>query len=370
MKKLVSQWSNRLVQWVRWHPWRTALIILLVPLGALSWAAFAYPDWLTNGESGSATIRNLGLVVVAAIAVPLAIWRSFVAQKQADTAQLGLQNERFQKGAKMLGNDVLAVRLDGIHALEQLAREHPNPYHVRVMQSLCAFARHPRKDEEARSEGEDEAGSEGREEQGSRDIRLRDDVQAALVVIGARRKSDVSLESEADFQPDLRKADLRGAIIANSNLSGVNLAFANISGARIWNTKLHDAALEGAKLSDAHLMGELDLSRACLMDANLRDATLSGVDLSHANLINADLTRTDFSKSDVLKAEFVAARLSGTLFSGAAGDPNASVCNFTQAQLDTAYAYRRQPPVLTGVLDVNTGHPLGVSQWVGDDAPD
>ena len=53
-------------------------------------------DWLSNVESWSAIIRNFGLVIAAGIALPLAIWRSIVAARQATTAQLGLLNERYQ----------------------------------------------------------------------------------------------------------------------------------------------------------------------------------------------------------------------------------------------------------------------------------
>ena len=63
----------------------------------------------------------------------LAIWRSTVAERQSATAQQGLLNERYQKGAEMLGSDVLSVRLGGIYALERLAAEDPNQYHILVM---------------------------------------------------------------------------------------------------------------------------------------------------------------------------------------------------------------------------------------------
>ena len=49
--------------------------------------------WLTKDESGSATIRNIGLLVLAVVGMPFAIWRSVVAGRQADIAQRGLCNE-------------------------------------------------------------------------------------------------------------------------------------------------------------------------------------------------------------------------------------------------------------------------------------
>ena len=44
----------------------------------------------------------------------------------------------------MLGNDVLSVRLMGgirIIALQRLAEEHPEQYHVQIMRLFCALAR-------------------------------------------------------------------------------------------------------------------------------------------------------------------------------------------------------------------------------------
>ena len=100
-------------------------------------------EWLSGGESGSTTIRNIALVAAGLIALPLAIWRGVVANRQANTAQQGLLNERYQKGAEMLGNGVLSVRLGGIYALQRLAEESPGQYHIQIMRLFCAFVRSP-----------------------------------------------------------------------------------------------------------------------------------------------------------------------------------------------------------------------------------
>ena len=89
-------------------------------------------DWLNDGESASTTIRNISFTIAGSVAFPLAIWRAIVAdrqasaaQQQADSARQSLLNERYQQGADMLGNEVLSVRLGGIHTLKHLADEHP-----------------------------------------------------------------------------------------------------------------------------------------------------------------------------------------------------------------------------------------------------
>ncbi len=101
--------------------------------------------WAHEGNaSRSATLRNLGLAVGACLAafigLPLATWRSIVANRQAETSERGLQNERYQKGAEMLGSDTLVTRLGGIYALEHLAQEHPEDYGDPIINLSCTFA--------------------------------------------------------------------------------------------------------------------------------------------------------------------------------------------------------------------------------------
>lgn len=134
---------------------RLMLLFILAVIGVSFWRLIAswdwisteFWDWLRGGpdgvESGSTTVRNLGLVLAGLIALPLAIWRSWVAKRQADTAQDSFLNERYQKGAEMLGSNVPAVRLGGIYALHRLAEESPEKYHFQVMSLFCAFVRRP-----------------------------------------------------------------------------------------------------------------------------------------------------------------------------------------------------------------------------------
>ena len=83
--------------------WITAWAVLVIVASLIS--STYYWDWLSAEESNSSTIRNIFLAAAALIALPLAIWRSTVAGRQADTAQQqsgiaqrGLLNERYEKG--------------------------------------------------------------------------------------------------------------------------------------------------------------------------------------------------------------------------------------------------------------------------------
>ncbi len=272
-----------------------AVFILLSLLSVVFW------DWLNAGESGSTTIRNIGLVIAGLVALPLAVWRSLVAerqagaaQRQADAAQQSLLNERYQRGAEMLGNEVLSVRLGGIYALQRLAEEQPEQYHIQIMRLFCSFVRHPIKDEgtKARSGTEDAP-------------RVREDVQAVMAAIGSRRMRQLELERDANFKLDLRYADLSS----------------------LW--------LEKANLSDAKLW-DVNLCMAMPFGANLSGAELWYADLSGANLDNANLSGTKFST----------------------GIGPASATGLTQAQLDKARADPDNPPKLDGVVDAETGKQL------------
>ena len=263
-------------------------------------------DWLSNVESWSAIIRNFGLVIAAGIALPLAIWRSIVASRQATTAQLGLLNERYQKGSEMLGNKGLSVRLGGIYALARLARERPRDYHVQIMGFLCAFVRHASRKagEVAESiKGDDSTQiveSDGGSHEEVIDRPVGEDVQEAMRAICNRSEAQIEIEQVAKLRSNLVGANLSGADLQDVDVAGVNLRNANLSGAYLWN---------------ANLSG-----------ADLQDAYVSGAMLSNANLSGANLG----------------------VYNG-----------LTQEEIDQAVADSDKPPdLIGGAVDANTGEPL------------
>ena len=328
---------------------RRVLQRLLVTVGALviGLLLWWFWGWLTIGpdgpESGSTTLRNIGLLVGAWIAWRLTKQRIAVADRQAGaaqeqvktaldqvrTSQQSLLNDRYQRGAQMLGDESLPVRLGGIYALNRLAEQHPEEYHVQIMGLLCAFVRHPT-----------ESGTEVPDTEG-----VREDVQAALDAIGSRSPNSIELEDKKTYWPNLKGAHLPQAFLAGKNLTRSELPDANLSRADLRTTKLSGADLRTANLSDANLhmanlstsdlsdaylsraeLSKADLSRADLSDANLSDATLIGADLSRVDLGNANLSGADLSRARHL----------------------------TQDQLNEACAYPDMPPKLFGVFDHKT----------------
>ena len=353
-------------------------------------------EWLSVGDSGGATVRNVALALVGTIALPLAIWRSSVADRQSRTAQQSLLNERYQKGAEMLGSEVLSVRLAGIYALQGLATEHPEQYHIQVMRLFSSFVRFPTKDQSLESE-------QGPIRPGTL-MGIRQDVESALEAIGTRQGRRKCLEERADFRLDLRGTNLSEAQILNADLSKAMFHHANLSSVSFANTDLTDAffpyadmskaqfhdvnftrtRLSGANLSGAKLQGtamvrmnlrDVTLSGANLVGANLSESILQnaklvdawldranlscasflGADLSGAQLVGADLSRSDFLDTNLTSANISEANISGAQFSNEGWQP---AIGLTQAQLDQARADASNPPRLLAVLDAETGEQL------------
>lgn len=213
--------------------------------------------WIVT-ESGSTIIRNLGLVAGGLIAIGFGIWRGVVASHQAKISHRGLLNERYQKGAEMLGSPVLAVRLGGIYALQRLAEDEPEHYHVQIMRLFCSFVRNPTKDKDI-----DFYDYEAEDKSVNFRTVIRKDVQAAMTAIGTRSDADVELEKKDKFELDLAGAHLVSASLVCANLTGANLSNA------VWNyADLTDMDLTGADLSGANVLTQGQLDRACANSAN------------------------------------------------------------------------------------------------------
>ena len=298
-------------------------------------------DWLSNVESWSAIIRNFGLVIAAVIALPLAIWRSIVAARQATTAQLGLLNERYQKGADMLGSEKLTVRLGGIYALAWLDREYPGDYRRPIMSLFCVFVR--------RDDSTQIVESDGGSDEEVIDRPVGEDVQEAMRAICNRSEAQIEIEQVAKLRSNLvganlSGADLQGANLQGANLQGANLSGANLQGANLQGANLRNANLSGADLEEANLSGAI-LQDADVSDAHLWNANLSGAILQDANLSGAILQDADVSGANLWNADVSGAQL------GVSSD-------LTQEEIDRAIADSDNPPDLTGAVDANTGEPL------------
>lgn len=261
--KFTDEW------WTKWKTtggfwivtWVVFVLVASVIFSTMFW------DWVSveesNGtiirKSGSDIIRNLGLVIAAIVALPLAIWRSIVAEQQAtasqfqaEIAQRSLLNERYQKGAEMLGSEMLQVRLGGIYALARLAREYPQEYHTQIMQLFCAFVRIPpeRAERSASADGEKQA------------TPLGEDAQAVMMAIGKRRSIQIFMERQDQYELDLAYVHLPGAILSGINLCDAILTGSNLTGSNLRDTILTETTLTDADLSDCKGLTQRQLDKA------------------------------------------------------------------------------------------------------------
>ena len=414
-------WQNLVKSGSFWFT-ALALTLTLAGIGLTFWQW----DWLHDNEpetSASTTLRNVGLLLGGVIALVFAIWRGIASERQAnasqsqaktalhqsETAQQGLLNERYQKGAEMLGNGVLAVRLGGIHALQRLAKENPEQYHIQVTELFCAFIRFPTDDKMM-------ASSRVIEEQDGYNQTLRPDVQDAMRFLGSRGQEGIRLERREGFKLYLRganisnlqtvdanlsrawltKANLSNAVLIRADLSEARLRRANLSNSRLRNANLYRAflnsadlsraSLDGANLSNAslnraNLSSNVSLNGTILSNASLHYAYLSYASLDNANLSNASLYHAYLSYASLQNADLSGAFLQNTVLEGAnltgasfsrdrgIGGRRNPATGLTQAQLDEARSDPENPPKLEGVLDAETGEQL---VWNGkplDDDP-
>ena len=225
----------RLVQ--RW--WVPLLVGSIIAIGVC--LTFYHWGWLhrelPNGQQNpSATIRNVGLVLAALVAIVLAVWRSVIAQEQADTARRSLRGERFQKAVEMLVGDQLSVRMGGIYGLCQLARDYPKEFHLQVVHLLAAFVRYP-----TLIEAPQEVAVAGIARIG------REDIKAIVQFFCTRSVEGREVEKARSYSIDLSGSDLSGVDFPHgSDLARFNLNYTNLSAATFNNVGLTKAQLHGA----------------------------------------------------------------------------------------------------------------------------
>ena len=236
--------------------WVNVAGVLVLVSGAV--LVYWHWGWIVT-ESGSTIIRNLGLVIGGLIAIGFGIWRGIVADRQAkaslhqaETAHRSLLNERYQKGAEMLGSDILSVRLGGIYALQRLAEDDPEQYHVQIMRLLCMFAH--RSPAVEKLEGDE----------------LSEEVLEVMEVVRGRSDAQIKIEKEKKYRLDFSEVNLSGACLESANLANTDLVHADLVGANLTRANLANANLFGALLSGAKLVKCKGLTQEQLDQATVR----------------------------------------------------------------------------------------------------
>jgi uncharacterized protein YjbI with pentapeptide repeats len=204
-------------------------------------------------------------------------------QKDQQGRQLQLMlstqiTDRFTDAINQLGSKNTAVRIGGIFALEQIARDSPQDPNIaytlatNIAYTLATFVR------------ESQPASAVDKQPNIQMLKIRaPDVQAAMTVLCRSPLCDNRVNADTadlrklyrtDLRLDLSWTDLRRASLSGARLDGVNLW-----GSRLEGSNLRRANLRAAGLSDANL-GKFDPK-----DSNFKyGADLSGADLTDAYL--------------------------------------------------------------------------------------
>lgn len=350
---------------------------------ASQFANYAYNDMAHNNSVGLLNqIVGIGIFIGAIFAA----WRIRAMNRQASAAEGGHRDGRFEKGAEMMSADVLTARIGGIAALERLAKEHPNEYHVQCNKMLCAFVRYRFADEESGQNPVDET------------RKCRPDIEIAAQIIASRksgRKKFVEkIEKNQTFTVNLGGANLYEANLSHSDFSNAelihvqfgsaDLSFSNIFDAWLTNSNFNGAILFDVDFSFARLirtdLKKANMESAKLLSASLHDANLNGANLASTTLLNAKFMRSNLKGARLdgaylcgavlLFSDLTAASLNEADFRGIelsevdlSGTKMRNVRNLDQAELDKCFIKKgMKEPDLEGSKCAKSGRPL---EWRG-----
>ena len=117
--------------------WGLESRLALVTIAGLALLIAVAAFWWDSSDE----VRNFGLIAAAVIALPLAIWRSRVSERQAETAHQTLLDERFNRAVNWLSSPDAGVRSAAILTLQRLAEDYPDRYALAVITMLTSGER-------------------------------------------------------------------------------------------------------------------------------------------------------------------------------------------------------------------------------------
>jgi hypothetical protein len=261
-------------------------------------------------------MRATAVQAIAGLFVVITAWIAWLNRKTANEKQIA---DRFSAAVGQLGNENIHVRLGGIYALEQIAKDDTEKYYWLVIETLTSYVRErsPYPPKTAPKPVTFVAAAIASTQNSDSDSQepippLPTDIQAVMTVL-ARRQHHYKHRLEP-HRLDLRKVDLRGLQLPpkaelrgidflGANLQRAVLREANLQQAKLWKANLQQAVLGKANLQQADL-GEANLQQAVLESANLQQAVFWSANLQQAKLWSANLQQANIEKANLQGTRF------------------------------------------------------------------
>jgi len=275
-----------------------AIPAYLIAVSLVIWCLF---DWLTI-EDNSAHFRNIGLIVIALVGAPLAIWRTLIASQNIVINDRKSIADTFTKAIEQLGatsgdQPNIEVRLGAIYSLEELSKINIR-YFNPIMEILAGYVRQ---------------NAPLILEENSIPDNVRIDVQAVLTVLC---RSERDLNCASDILLDLSNTCLRGAIFHFGNLPGVNFSGSDLKRADFSICRLFRTNFEYANLAEAQFQ-MAGIIATNFFRANAEEASFKSAILQNSEMIETNLSNAQMQETDLRNVEFTRADLSGACLEGA-----------------------------------------------------
>ncbi|MGJ4892830.1 pentapeptide repeat-containing protein [Bradyrhizobium sp. HKCCYLRH3099] len=346
----------------------------------------------SDKKTSSEAAKNILLTIGAAIAAPFVIWRTWIAHQQwrigerqttnqIEAIQTGLlvkaieqlgavreekipinssenSREKWETKSETVAN--IEIRVGAIYLLRRLAEDNERDRGP-ILQTLCTYIRENSQQEAVRWARREAARFEAQSLQGDpaallqkimsdnsaelsefrvsprRTVgglpallpRLREDIQAALRVIGDKELHRSNIGSHLNLAGSfLPKADMRNLCLEAVDFTGAQLQFADFSGARCQGGKFRKACCQGANFAKANCFNANFVQSQCsgmsfndvvACFSSFNSAFCSGVAFGRANLElssfdGAIVEFASFTSAKCKRAQFRKANLKGSSF--------------------------------------------------------
>ena len=261
---------------------------------------------------------------LACLGVYLGFRRLAATEKQANTAERNLFNDRLGRGVALLSDDKMTSRSAGVRVLENLAEsiDADSEEHRLVFNILLDFVRDRAKPLLKPTGDALSLSDKSWPPTEPRNNRL--DIELAIRALGkitpASMRMQINLAGLDLRELNLTNADLHGADFRWANLENAILTEGNFQNTNFMQTRLRGSIIAEGNFRGAHMFAatfegavlrEINFQDADLSSASFEDATVGESDFRRANLRNINLRTRYFSDCDFGGVNISGARRDG-----------------------------------------------------------